>query len=75
MDVIYDQPNNNRLSEKIESIKYNAALATTGATRGTSREILYQGLSLNLWKTEDGWDDSVICIRLYPQNYPLSSMN
>ena len=50
MDVIYDQPNNNRLSEKIESIKYNAALATTGATRGTSREILYQGLSLESLK-------------------------
>ena len=50
MDVIYDQPNNNRLSEKIESIKYNAALATTGATRGTSREILHQGLSLESLK-------------------------
>ena len=28
-NVIYDQPNNNRLSEKIESIQYNAALAIT----------------------------------------------
>ena len=41
-DVIYDQPNNNRLSEKIESIQYNAALAITGTIRGTSREKLYQ---------------------------------
>ena len=39
-DVIYDQLNNNRLSEKIESIQYNAALATTGAIRGASREIV-----------------------------------
>ena len=30
-DVIYDQPNNNRLSEKTESIQYNAALAINGA--------------------------------------------
>ena len=26
-DVIYDQPNNSRLSDKIESVRYNAALA------------------------------------------------
>ena len=45
-DVIYDQLNNNRLSEKIESIQYNAALAITGTIRGTSREKLYQELGL-----------------------------
>ena len=37
-NVIYDQPNNSRLSDKIESVQYNAALAITGAIRGTSRE-------------------------------------
>ena len=47
-DVIYDQPNNDKLSEKIESIQYNATLAITGAIRGTSREKLYQELGLNL---------------------------
>ena len=30
----------------MESIQYNAALATTGAIRGYSREKLYQGLGL-----------------------------
>ena len=30
-DVIYDQRNNSRLSDKIESVQYNAALAITGA--------------------------------------------
>ena len=45
-DVIYDQPNNNRLSEKNESIQYNAASAITGAIRGTSREKLYRELGL-----------------------------
>ena len=49
-DVIYNQPNNNRLSEKIESIQYNAALAITGAIRGTSREKLYQELGLESLK-------------------------
>ena len=45
-DVIYDQPNNASFSEKIESIQYNAALAITGAIRGTSKEKLYQELGL-----------------------------
>ena len=40
-DVIYDQPNNISFSEKIESIQYNAALAITGAIRGSSKEKIY----------------------------------
>ena len=32
--VIYNQPNNYRLSDKIESVQYNAALAISGAIRG-----------------------------------------
>ena len=36
-DVIYDQPN-------IKSVQYNAALAITGAIRGTSKEKFYQEL-------------------------------
>ena len=45
-DVIYDQPNNSNLSDKIESLQYNAVLAITGAIRGTSKEKLYQELGL-----------------------------
>ena len=46
-DVIYNQPNNSRLSDKIESVQYNAALAITGAIRGTSkREIISRDLNL-----------------------------
>ena len=37
-DIVYDQPNNSSLSEKIESLQYNAALATTGAIKGSSKE-------------------------------------
>ena len=40
-DIIYDQPNNHRLSEKNESIQYNAAILISGAIRGTSKEKLY----------------------------------
>ena len=43
-DVIYDQPNNESFNQKIESVQYNAALAITGAIKGTLRECLYQEL-------------------------------
>ena len=43
-DILYDQTFNNSFHEKLESIQYNAALAITGAIRGTSREKLYQEL-------------------------------
>ena len=49
-DVNYDQSNNSRLSDKIESVQYNAALAITGAIRGTSKEKLYQELGLESLK-------------------------
>ena len=45
-DVVYDQPYNSSFCQKLESIQYNAALAITGAIRGTSRERLYQELGL-----------------------------
>ena len=37
-DVIYNQPNLSSLTNQIESVKYNAALAITGAIRGTSKK-------------------------------------
>ena len=37
-DTIYDTPSNDNFCHKIESVQYNAALAITGAIRGTSRE-------------------------------------
>ena len=39
-DIVYDQPNNSSLSEKIESLQYNAVLAITGAIKGSSKEKL-----------------------------------
>ena len=37
-DVIHDQHYNNSFHQKLESMQYNAALAITGATRGSSWE-------------------------------------
>ena len=45
-DVIYDQPHNATFSRKIETVQYNAALAITGAIKGTSYDRLYQELGL-----------------------------
>ena len=45
-DIIYDQAYNLSFHQKLESIQYNAALALTGAIRGSSREKLYQELGL-----------------------------
>ena len=49
-DAIYDQPNLSSLTNKIESVQYNAALAITGAIRGTSKEKLYQELGFESLK-------------------------
>ena len=45
-DVIYDQPHNESFRNRIESVQYNAALAITGAIKGSSCERIYQELGL-----------------------------
>ena len=47
-DVVYDQPSNDALSNKLETVRYNAALAIMRAVKGTSRKKLYQELGLYL---------------------------
>ena len=50
-DMIFDQSFNMLFQQKVERIQYNAALAITGAIRGSSKEKLYQELGL-------GFEDS-----------------
>ena len=45
-DVIYDQPNNDSFTDKIEQLQYKGCLAITGAIQGTLRECLYNELGL-----------------------------
>ena len=45
-DVVHDQHYNYSFHQKLESIQYNAAVAITGAIRGSSREKLCQELGL-----------------------------
>ena len=49
-DIVYDKPNNETFVNKIEKAQYDAALAITGAIRGTSREKLYAELGLESLK-------------------------
>ena len=51
-NIIYDQPNNQAFSNKLEAVQYNAALAITGAIRGTSKTKIYQELGLESLKSQ-----------------------
>ena len=41
-DIVYDQPTNDSFCKNLESAQYNAALAITGAIKGTSQVKLYK---------------------------------
>ena len=49
-DVVYDKSYKSPFHEKLELIQYNAALAVTGAIRGSSSGKLYQELGLESLK-------------------------
>ena len=40
-DILYDKPDNEFFKDWVEKVRYNAAIAVTGAIRGTSRERIY----------------------------------
>ena len=49
-DIVCNQPTNDSLCKKLESVQYNAALAITGAIKGTSQVKLYKELGLDSLK-------------------------
>ena len=49
-DIIYDQPNSESFCNLIEKFQYNAALAITGAIKGTSQHKLYNELGIESLK-------------------------
>ena len=49
-DIIYDKQNQESLHQKIERLQYNAALAITGAIKGTYQSRLYNELALECLK-------------------------
>ena len=69
-DIIYDQPNNDSFCNKIESVQYNAALAMTGAIRGSSRERLYQELGLESLSERRWYRRLVYFFNIVSENLP-----
>ena len=51
----------NLFVKKLESVEYNVALAITGATQGTSCDIIYQELRLESFKSRR-WHKRLSCI-------------
>ena len=66
-DVIYDQPNNQAFSNKLKAVQYNAALAITGAIRGTSRIKIHQELGLESLKSRTWFN--YVCYFYKTRNY------
>ena len=62
-DIIYDQPNKENLNQKIERIQYNAALAITGAIKGTSQAKLYNELGFESLNLDVGFRNYVLFIK------------
>ena len=56
---LYDIAINESFQNKLESFQYNAVFAITGAIRGSSRENLYQELSLKSCRNHG--DDTKNC--------------
>ena len=50
-DIVYDRAFNESFHKNLEPIQYNAAIAITGAIRGTSSEKLFQELGLESLKS------------------------
>ena len=69
-DVIYDQPKNSSLSDKIETVQYNAALAITDAIRRTSKEISYQELGLESLKDSRWLRRMSYLYKIFPTKLP-----
>ena len=67
-DIIYDQACNVSFHQKLDSIQYNAALAITGAIRGTFKKKLYDQLGLETLLKKDGAGNFVAFLRFSDTN-------
>ena len=69
-DIIYDEAFNNSFHQKIESLQYNAALAITGAIRGTPREKIYQELGLESLQQRRWYRKLCLFFKIYKNQCP-----
>ena len=74
-DIIYDQPQNNFFSEKLESVQYKAALAINGAIQGTSRGKIYQELGLQSLKSRRCYKRLSLMFKIMKEEVPNYLIN
>ena len=69
-DIMYDQTFNEFFHQRIESIQYIAAIAISGAIRGTSSEKLYQELDLESPRSRKWLRKLCLYCKLYRNKSP-----
>ena len=69
-DIIYDLTFNESFHQRIESIQYNAAIAITGAVRGTSSEKLYQEFYLESLRSRKWPRKFCLFYKIYNNKWP-----
>ena len=69
-DIIYDQPQNESVCEKIEYVQYKTTLATAVAIQGNSGDKIYQELGLESLKSR-GWYKRLVCMFKIVKKKPL----
>ena len=63
-DIIYDNPENETLINKLEKVQYQACLAITGAFQGTLHESLYRELGLESLQTRRWYRKMIFCYKI-----------
>ena len=69
-DIIYDTAFNESFHKSLESIQYNAAIAISGAIRGTSSDKLFQQLGLASLKSRRWLRKLCIFYKIFMKNLP-----
>ena len=74
-DIIYDKAFNESFHEKLESLQYNAALAITGAIKGSSTEKLYEELGLESLKSRRWYRKMSLFYKVFKNESPRYLFN
>ena len=69
-NIVYDRAFNESFHKYLESIQYNAAIAITGAIRGTSSEKLFQELGFESLKSRR-WLRKLFILQNFSQKISL----
>ena len=74
-DIIYDKAFNESFHEKLESLQYNAALAITGAIKGSSTVKLYEELGLESLKSRRWYRKMSLFYKVFKNGSPRYPFN